>query len=402
MKAADNLIIGGGVIGLSVAREIKRRWPEQSVVVLEKEDEVGRHASGRNSGVIHAGFYYAPDSLKAHLTSHGNRALREYCDEHSIAVNNCGKLVVTQNHDEVTILRQLFERGVANGVHLEMLNDHETRAIEPRARTVEAAIFSPDTAVIDPVKVMMSLADECEGLGIELVTGEQFVAARARTTTVVTTTSKRTIECSRLVNAAGLYADRIAHAFGVGLRYRVQPFKGLYLYADPAFGSLHTHVYPVPDLRNPFLGVHFTLGVDGQVKIGPTATPALWREQYGWREGFSFGEFAETTAGLARLMTARHSTVRESVPKEATKYVRRLLVAQAALIVDDVRPGDFRQWGRPGIRAQLVDTEDQTLVSDFVVETEGRTVHVLNAVSPAFTSSLPFASLVVDELAAID
>jgi L-2-hydroxyglutarate oxidase LhgO len=142
--------------------------------------------------------------------------------------------------------------------------------------------------------------------------------------------------------------------------------------------------------------------VDGQVKIGPTATPALWREQYGWREGFSVGELAQTTTGLARLMAARHSTVRAVAPKEATKYLRRLLVAQAKQIVDGVRPENFRQWGRPGIRAQLVDLTDQSLVSDFIFETQGRSLHVLNAVSPAFTSSLTFASLVVDELASLN
>ena len=398
MRTTDNLIIGGGVIGLTIAREIKVRSPDQSVVVLEKEIEPGRHASGRNSGVIHAGFYYAPDSLKARLTGQGNAALRDYCAEHSIPVNDCGKLVVTRTHEESTVLRELYERGVANGVHLEMVNDRETRAIEPRARTIDQAIFSPDTAVVDPLRVMASLADECVRRGVELATGERFVAARARSTTMVATTSRRSLECRRLVNAAGLYADRIAHGLGVGQRYRVQPFKGLYLYAEPSFGALRTHVYPVPDLRNPFLGVHFTIGVDGRVKIGPTATPALWREQYGWRDGFSVGEFAGTTVGLVRLLSARHSTLRRSASKEAFKYVRRFLVAQAAEIVDDVRPEDFHQRGRPGIRAQLVDVETQTLVSDFIIATEGRSLHVLNAVSPGFTSSLPFASMVVDEL----
>ena len=399
MKATDNLIIGAGVIGLTVAREIKRRWPDQSVLLIEKEGDIGRHASGRNSGVIHAGFYYSPDSLKARLTSRGNAELRDYCAENAIAVNNCGKLVVTRSHDEVEELRRLYERGIANGVHVEMVDDRETRVIEPRARTVEAAIFSPDTAVVDPSSVMSSLASDCARTGVEVATGERFVAARERPTTIVVTTSQRSIECGRFVNAAGLYADRIAHGFGVGLRYRVQPFKGLYLYADPSFGSLHTHVYPVPDMRNPFLGVHFTLGVDGQVKIGPTATPALWPEQYGWRDGFSLGEFAETSSGLARLMASRHSTIRRSAPQEAMKYVRRILVAKAAEIVDNVRPEDFRSWGRPGIRAQLVDRDNQSLVSDFLIETKGNSLHVLNAVSPAFTSSLPFASLVVDELA---
>ncbi len=390
--------MGAGIIGLTIAREIRLRWPDQRVTVLEKEADVALHASGRNSGVLHAGFYYDPDSLKAKLTNSGNKQLTDFCIHHGIKINRCGKLVVASSEADLPALTELHRRGIANGVELQLVDEREAKDIEPRARTYEWAIYSPHTSAVDPVEVTQTMAKDCESLGVILIRGESFQTGKEWGPTVRVATSKRLLSTGLLINAAGLYADRVAHQFGVGRNYRMQPFKGLYLHANDSFGKLNTHVYPVPDLRNPFLGVHFTITVDGHVKIGPTATPALWREQYGWREGFNLGELSETTGNLIRLLTKRDSTIRRSAPAEAAKYLRQLLVKKASRLIPDITPHQFEQWGRPGIRAQLVDRTTMSLLSDFKIETTQHTLHILNAVSPAFTSSLPFASLAVDEL----
>lgn len=398
MKKCDVLVVGAGIVGLTIAREIKLRWPDRSVTVLEKEADVALHASGRNSGVLHAGFYYEPSSLKAKLTSTGNMKMHQFCDESEIKVNRCGKLVVATSLDQLPSLKKLYERGIANDVALQVVTEQEAHEIEPRVRTVEKAIYSPNTSSIDPVLVTRRMVEECERLGVSLLTGEAFTHGEEERKSVRVTTSRQVVLAGALINAAGLHADRVAHIFGIGMDLRLQPFKGLYLYANEAFGPLRTHVYPVPDLRNPFLGVHFTLTVNGNVKIGPTATPALWREQYGWREGFTFREFAETTTSLLEILAARGSTIRKSAASEAAKYSKRLLVRQAARLIPGTTVQQFQRWSRPGIRAQLVDRSTMTLVNDFRIEKGSRSIHILNAVSPAFTSSLSFASLVADEL----
>lgn len=396
------LVVGAGIIGLAIARELKQRWPDQKVSILEKESDVAMHASGRNSGVIHAGFYYHPDSLKARLTNSGNKQLRRFCDDHGLQVNRCGKLVVASSKEDLDLLDELFRRGTSNGVSLEMVSDKQAKEIEPRVRTISRAIYSPDTSAVDPVAVTRKMAEECETLGVNLLTGESFQSGEEQSRSIRVRTSRRVISAGFLVNAAGLYADRIAHEFGVGTKYQMQPFKGLYLYANDSFGELHTHVYPVPDIRNPFLGVHFTVTVDGRVKIGPTATPALWREQYGWSKGFNMAEFIETGSTLLKLLGKPDSTMRRTAAVEMSKYIPSLLVRQAARIIPGVTTRQFDKWGRPGIRAQLVDMTSMTLVNDFLIEKSLRTMHILNAVSPAFTSSLPFAALAVDELADLD
>lgn len=391
--------MGAGIIGLTVAREIRLRWPDQRVTILEKEADIALHASGRNSGVLHAGFYYDPNSLKAKLTNSGNKQLTDFCINHGIKVNRCGKLVVASSEDDLPSLSDLYYRGIANGVELQLINEKEAKEIEPRVRIHERAIYSPGTSAVDPVEVTRTIAKDCESIGVVIMRGESFRTGEERGREVSVATSRRLLSTGLMINAAGLYADKVAHEFGVGTNYQVQPFKGLYLLANESFGRLNSHVYPVPDLRNPFLGVHFTVTVDGHVKIGPTATPALWREQYGWREGFSFRELSETTGNLFRLLTKHDSTLRKSAPTEAAKYLRSQLVRQASRLIPDVTANQFTNWGNPGIRAQLVDKTTMSLVSDFKIETTQRTLHILNAVSPAFTSSLPFASLAVDKLA---
>jgi len=392
VTSCDFLVIGGGVIGISIARELKRRFSDQSVTVIEKETACGLHASGRNSGVIHAGFYYTADSLKARFTRQGNQALRAYCESRGIPVLPCGKLVVARNADDLPQLDELLRRGQANGVPLQSVTADEAHAIEPRARTFQRAIFSPTTASADPGRVISSLRADATTEGIVFMTGCAYVKNKAGQIV----TSKGEISYGHVINAAGLYADKIARDFHFSTRYRILPFKGLYLYSDEPAGSLRTHIYPVPDLRNPFLGVHFTVRVDGRVKIGPTAIPALWRENYaGWRN-FNAGELIEVLFREAGLMVSSNFDFKKLAIEELRKCSRHRIVDLASQLASGVRADDFTKWGEPGIRAQLFDIESRKLVMDFVIEGDAQSTHVLNAVSPGWTCAIPFAAHVVD------
>jgi L-2-hydroxyglutarate oxidase LhgO len=392
---ADFAVVGAGVMGVTIAAELRRRHPRASIVLLEKEDEPGLHASGRNSGVLHAGFYYTPDSLKARFTRDGNRALRDYCAARNLRLLRCGKLVVAKDESELATLEELFLRAARNGVEVERVSEAEARRIEPRVKTAGTALWSPTTSTVDPREVMRSLAADAVASGVRLLTGARVLAR----TKPGLRTSAGEIACGFVVNAAGLHADRIAQDFGFSQDYRILPFKGLYLYSsEPAF-AFKTNVYPVPNLRNPFLGVHVTVTVDGHAKLGPTAIPCLWREQYGWTGGFSPRELAEIAGLTWKLWWGEEFDFRGLASEEMKKYARRRLVEQAMPLADGIRTEDYVRWGTPGIRAQLVDVRRGTLVQDFVLEGDAGSLHVLNAVSPGWTCALPFANHVCDRIA---
>lgn len=390
----DYLVIGAGIIGLTVARELRQRFPTATITVLEKEPTVGQHASGRNSGVLHAGFYYSADSLKARFCRDGNQAMRAYCRARGLALNQCGKLVVAKSTGELAGLDELERRGRANGVDVTLINAADAKRIEPRVRTVERALWSPTTASADPGQVIAALARDAIDAGITLRTG---VAYRSGGPGRVVT-ADGTIDAGYIINCAGLYADRVAKDFGFCQRYTILPFKGLYLYSDEPHGSLRTHIYPVPDLKFPFLGVHFTVTVDGHTKIGPTAIPAFWREHYTGVERFDLAEMIEITLREASLMLHAGFDFRGLARLEMKKFSPSFLVGEAAKLLDGVNHEDYTRWGRPGIRAQLLDLEKRTLVMDFLIEGDRQSLHVLNAVSPAWTCSMPFAAHVVDQM----
>jgi L-2-hydroxyglutarate oxidase LhgO len=395
MPTTDFLVVGGGIIGISIARELRRRYSDRTVTVLEKEAACGRHASGRNSGVLHAGFYYTADSLKARFTRDGNRALTAYCVERRLPLNRCGKLVVARTAADHPQMDELLRRGAANGVQLESITEPEARRIEPRVKTCGRAIWSPRTSTADPGAVLDAMRQDAEREGIAFALADGF--RRRRREEVVT--ARQTWRAGYVVNAAGLYADRIARQYGFSDRYRILPFKGLYLYGDEPEGTFRTNIYPVPDLRNPFLGVHFTVTVDGHAKIGPTAIPAFWREQYAGLAGFRPRELVEIAALQCGLLFSAGFEFRRLAMEELRKYDRRHLVALAGELATDVRPQHWRRWGRAGIRAQLLDIRTRKLEMDFVLEGDDRSMHVLNAVSPGWTCSLPFAAYVADAIA---
>jgi len=390
----DFLVVGAGIVGLAVAREAKTRYPDASVVVLEKEGKTALHSSGRNSGVLHAGFYYTADSLKARFSREGTRRWTVFCLERGLAINRCGKLVVAKGPHELPGLAELKRRGDRNGVSLEEVTEAEAREIDPVAKTFEKALFSPTTASVDPTEVVRTLASDALAVGIEIHTETR---ALGRTGKVLRTT-RGDYQPGYLINAAGLYADRLARAYGFGEDLDILPFKGLYLYGDPREARPRVHIYPVPDLSKPWLGVHFTMGVHGEVKVGPTAIPAFWREHYrGW-ENFSLAEAASILSTEASLFLRNDFGFRNIALDEVKKYARSVLARQGAALVEGMSMESFRRWGKPGIRAQLYHRRERRMLMDFHLEGDHRSLHVLNAVSPAFTCALPFAAFVLDEV----
>ena len=395
MNTTDFLLIGGGIIGISIARELKSRYPDSSVCILEKESKCGLHASGRNSGVLHAGFYYTADSFKARFTREGNQRLTEYCDAKNIKLNKCGKLVVAQNESELPWLDELMNRASKNSVPLESVTEEEGRAIEPRVKIYQKALFSPTTSSVNPKELVESLLSDAIREGVQIKSNSRYLRRAGKRSIQ---TSDGAYEAKYLINVAGLYADKIGRDFGFSRDHRILPFKGLYLYSDEPPGALKTHIYPVPDFANPFLGVHFTVTTDGKTKLGPTAIPAFWREQYeGWGN-FNLNEFSEIIRRQAGLFLTSNFDFKALAIRELQKYSKPKLVSLASTLAEGVDIKHYRRWGPPGIRAQLLNIRTKTLEMDFFMEGDGQSMHILNAVSPGFTCALPFADYVCDQI----
>jgi L-2-hydroxyglutarate oxidase LhgO len=390
----DFLIIGAGIIGLAIARDLISRFTEASIAILEKEPDVAYHSSGRNSGVLHGGFYYTADSLKARFTRDGNRQMREYCYANGLQINETKKVVVAKDETELPALFELEKRGKVNGVDVKIIDEKELADIDPNVKTFRHALWSPSTATVDPVEVNQAIKAELKAKKVQFFFGEGYSARIDGNK--VRTTKGNIFEATKLINAAGLYTDRVAKDFGYSKKYTIIPFKGVYLKYTGKNNPVRTNVYPVPNLMNPFLGVHFTVTVDGYVKIGPTSVPAFWRENYEGMRNFRFNEMGSILGKEARLFIKNSFGFRNLAIDEIKKYNRKYFTGLAASMVRHLDTKRFTEWGRPGIRAQLLDVTSDELVMDFIIEGDKDSVHVLNAVSPAFTCSFPFASHVID------
>ena len=394
MQKTDYLIIGGGIIGITVARELQRRDPKAHVTVIDKEASLGQHASGRNSGVLHSGIYYPSDSLKAQFTREGNLAWRIYCEEKGISIDPCGKLIVARDEKEHAQLETLEQRGFDNGVEVHRVDKTQAQEIECRARTFEHALFVPSTATADPLDLLNAQQKDFTTAGGHMLCGYPYLGNLGNN---AIRAGPEHIQAGMLVNCAGLYADKVAKDFGFGKQYTLLPFKGLYHYAAEDSVPPRSHIYPVPDLKNPFLGVHFTRTLGGRTKIGPTAIAALWREHYGGFAGFKFLELMEVASRELSMLATNRNNFRSLAGQEIRKYQVKNMIAEAETLMNDVSEMRFKTPGKPGIRAQLVKKENNELVMDFAVEGDDRSIHVLNAISPAWTCAIPFSKFVVDK-----
>lgn len=390
----DFLVLGAGIVGVAIARELVGRYPEARIFLFEKEKVIGAHASGRNSGVIHAGFYYSADSLKARFCREGNQALHEYCGQKNIPLRRCGKLIVPRNESEYAQLDVLLQRATQNGVTLEYRSAAEAEILEPQLRCHRGVLWSPNTSTADPLAVLNEMIADLKTTGLRIFLGERL---SYKADSDEWTSLNFRVTAGHVVNAAGLYADKIAHQMGEAHEMRVLPFKGLYKKYEGALAP-KVLLYPVPNLKNPFLGVHFTMDPAGAAKLGPTALPALWREQYETWSGFSFTEMSEVVGNHLRLLRSLGREYFYQALAELKKSFGSGLADEAASLVKNFDPAAVSSGPRPGIRAQLMNTTSGTLVQDFVVRSSARATHVLNAVSPGWTSSIPFASYVVDQI----
>ena len=386
--ARDVVVIGGGVVGLATARALLLRNPGLQVTLLEKERTVGTHQTGHNSGVVHAGIYYKPGTLKARLCVEGARRMGEYARESGVPYERIGKLIVASDESEVGALRDLLERGQANGVGgLSWLTQGELREREPHVAGI-CGIWSPETGITDYAAVAEAYALNLKAMGCEIVTGERVVGARTGERECVVTTKALEITSRVLVNCAGLYSDRVALMTGLEPGVRIVPFRGEYYTLRPERAHLvRGLIYPVPDPGFPFLGVHFTRSVHGSVEAGPNAVLALARE--GYKKSSFVGRDATGTLLWPGFLRLALRFWRTGAAEMRRSYSRRLFAASLRKLVPEIREDDLAPGGA-GVRAQAVDRQGR-LVDDFHVVRDGRAVHVLNVPSPAATASLSIA-----------
>ncbi|MBF0418434.1 MAG: L-2-hydroxyglutarate oxidase, partial [Magnetococcales bacterium] len=388
--STDFLIVGAGIVGLALAREIRRRFPDAHVVIVEKESSVGRHASGRNSGVLHSGIYYPEGSLKFRICADGARRMAEYCQQHRLPIERVGKLVLAASAEQEAMLPLFLDRARSLGVRAESVTPEQTHRIEPEARAV-AGIHLPDIAVIQGKTVLRSLVEELSsGDKVTWLFERRVLEIREEQSWL--RTERERIDFRMLINAAGAHVDRIAHACGVGGAYVMLPFRGSYFSLDPASGlGIRGLIYPVPDTRIPFLGIHFTRSVDGVVYVGPSAFPAFGREHYQGMEGLEWRESGRLTIRLARLFLENPQGFRNHVRRELGQLWRAGFSQAAASLVPRLRPEHLVVSHKVGIRPQLYNRIENRLEMDFMVASGQRSIHVLNSISPAFTSAFSFA-----------
>jgi len=388
-------IAGGGILGLAVGKALQEVVPDCPISLFEKEDDLAMHQTGRNSGVVHAGVYYQPGSLKARLCVEGVRLLLGFCDEKKIPYEVCGKLVVAVDEAELPTLRSLHDRAVTNGVPgARMVDPDEMRDIEPHVRGV-AALYSPQTAIVDFGDVARGLAEELIQGGSSIRCGVEVVGIQRNGAGTVVKTTEGDERVDLLINCAGLHADRLAQRTGGQSDPRIVPFRGEYYSIVPARRSLvRGLIYPVPDPRYPFLGIHLTKRMNGEVLIGPNALLALAREGYNRRHVNPKDVLDLVSYGGFRKFARQHWRV--GVAELRRSFSKRRFIDDAARYVPDLKPEDVIR-GPSGVRAQALDP-DGSLVDDFRIEVKGAVVHVRNAPSPAATSSLAIGRHVVQSL----
>jgi L-2-hydroxyglutarate oxidase LhgO len=390
------IIIGGGVVGLGVALEITRRFPHLRLLLLEKEDGVARHQSGHNSGVIHSGVYYKPGSMKAKLCVTGAAAMVEFCREHGIAHEVCGKVIVATHADELPRLKELRKRGEANGLAgLRMVGPEQLREIEPHATGLQALVV-PSTGITDYARVCEKYAELVSARGGTVLTSAAATGIRRLASEIVVETSKGAFSTTSLINCAGLFSDRISRMAGDNPGVMIVPFRGEYYDLIPERASLvRALIYPVPDPRFPFLGVHFTRRITGRVDAGPNAVLALAREGYRHRD-ISIRDLSSSLAfpGFWRMARQHWRNGLDEWHRSLSKpaFVRALQRLLPEVGEKDLVPGGS------GVRAQALKP-DGALVDDFQFVPSGKMLHVLNVPSPAATASLSIGKAIVDTAA---
>ncbi len=394
-KDYDHIIIGAGIIGISLGLALLERNPSRKVLIIDKENKPGVHASGRNSGVLHAGFYYSPDSLKAKFCRLGNLELRKFCKENNLRILETGKVVVCQDKQDVLRLEELYRRGVENGVDIELHSFQELSRIEPAAQTIDKFIWSPTTAVGSPKDVIEKLSEKFVKSGGKFLFNQKVKLIKKNSEVLIQTKSANYF-AKAIINSAGAYAAELAKQVNVGREYVCMPFLGAYKKSNLLSQNPKRLVYPVPNPVNPFLGVHTTITLNNELKIGPTAFPVIGKEQYKAIDGFSFKDLAEFLSSSRALLRSNSVNLLGLAQEEVLKLFTKPLLKRTKKLSNSLQIN--KNWVKhpSGIRAQIINTKTKTIEMDYIVESDKNVVHVLNAVSPGWTSSLPFARWVVE------
>lgn len=392
-SGCDYLIVGGGVVGLTIARELIARGAD-GITIVEKEQSLAMHGSGRNSGVMHAGIYYPAGTMKARFCLEGGKRMKAFCRDKGLPVHETGKVIVTRDESEIETLHELEKRSTANGAKVDLIDEQQLAEYEPNAKTTREALYSHYTAVVDPKLIMQALHEELQASGkVTFLLGTRFIRCLPNR---FAETSSGDIQYRTLINAAGSFADKVAHAFGIAKHLSLMPFKGIYHKLKPEHSHLcNGNIYPVPNIHNPFLGVHFTKNIHGDVYLGPTAIPALGRENYGLLQGADSEAFKLIWQDF--LLFCQNKKFRQVALTEPKKYLKKYFFNDCKRLVKNLEPDWLLPTQKVGIRSQLIDWQSAELVMDFMVERAENSVHILNAISPAFTSSMAFAEYIVDE-----
>ena len=394
-KSFDIAVIGGGIVGCALARELGKRFDK--VLLMEKERSVGFHTSGRNSGVVHSGFNSKPGTLKARLCVEGSKDIRELCKEQKVPYEQVGTCVVAVDQSEIPVLYELKSRGEKNGVPgIEILSIDSARAQEPNLKGI-AALVSPTGAIVDSQALTDTLARDAQELGVKFVLGQEVMWIEEQANAVRLCTRKDVFTAERIINCAGLHADRLAHMMGMGRDYVIAPFRGEYFeLTRPGPPIIRSMVYPVPNPVVPFLGIHLTRTVSGSVLVGPNAVPAFGREAYG-RLAVNFRDLAEMLRhrGLWNALRRNRALVNIAWREFRHSCSKRHFLNEASRLVTGLSHQDLSLGTRVGIRPQLIKSDGQ-LVEDLVIESTPRSIHILNVVSPGMTSAMPFAEWLSD------
>jgi len=391
----DFLIIGGGIIGLSAAMQLKEKFPNKNILVIEKEKKLAFHQTGHNSGVIHAGVYYQPGSLKAKFCKLGVEQTVNFCTKHQLPFEQCGKLIVATTPQEVERMKNLYERCKKNGLKPKMLNKKELNTIEPNISGL-GAIQVHETGIVDYIAMAYTMAKEFNSMGGKIELNSEVVSINESRDNLITKLKNgKQIHSNYLISCGGLQSDRIARMMGIKIDFQIVPFRGDYFKLKNSFNDIVKHlIYPIPDPAYPFLGVHLTKMIDGSVTVGPNAVLNLSREGYN-KSVFNFKDILEMTffSGFWKLILKNWkpglSEIYSSLNKN--KYLKLCQKYCPSLKISDLEPY------RSGIRAQAV-SKAGVLIHDFLVEETNRSLHVCNAPSPAATSSLPIGKYIVELL----
>lgn len=393
-------IIGGGIVGLTLAYQILKRGLSSNVVIIDKEKSLGEHTSGRNSGVLHSGIYYESGSTKAKVCKEGSERLKSWIKEKNLSINKCGKIILPTKIELDNQLDILFERGLKNGSKIEIIDNQKLKKIIPEAKSItNRAIWSPNTSVVKPLEIIKSIKEELSKMGVNFLLNKSIVKINPFENLIKLKNGDKVIY-KYLINSSGSNALKIANYFEVGGDFQLLPFKGLYwqLKKDCPFRP-KCNLYPVPDLNLPFLGVHFTPSADkcSKVYIGPTATLAFGKENYYGLNNLEPIDSLKNLSTLTKQYLLNQGGFQKYVHEQALLAFLPFMINSARKLIPDIKLEDVEISNKVGIRAQLFDKNKSKLENDFICITKGNSIHILNSISPAFTSSFALADRIIDQ-----